>query len=68
MAAAEESENSGVLVRLRAYLAQAQLGGIERLPPERELATALGFTRGELRKALAARAVTAEPFAKVKQF
>jgi GntR family transcriptional regulator, transcriptional repressor for pyruvate dehydrogenase complex len=53
MAAAEESENSGVLVRLRAYLAQAQLGGIERLPPERELATALGFTRGELRKALA---------------
>jgi DNA-binding FadR family transcriptional regulator len=52
-AATEGSENSGVLVRLRAYLAQAQLGGVERLPPERELATALGVTRAELRKALA---------------
>jgi DNA-binding FadR family transcriptional regulator len=43
----------GVLMQLRAYLAQARLPENTRLPPERELAAELGVTRAELRKALA---------------
>ena len=40
------------LDRLRAFLGEVPLDG--RLPPERELAVALGVSRAELRKALAA--------------
>jgi DNA-binding FadR family transcriptional regulator len=43
----------GVLMQLRAYLAQAKLPEDGRLPPERDLACELGVTRAELRKALA---------------
>ncbi|MBE9603790.1 FadR family transcriptional regulator [Acetobacteraceae bacterium H6797] len=43
-----------VLTLLQAYLAQAHLPADGRLPPERELAEALGVSRGDLRKALAA--------------
>lgn len=42
----------GVVTHLRAYLAQAKLPEDGRLPPERELAGALGVSRAELRKAL----------------
>jgi DNA-binding FadR family transcriptional regulator len=42
----------GVVAQLRAYLAQAELPDDGRLPPERDLSTALGITRTELRKAL----------------
>jgi DNA-binding FadR family transcriptional regulator len=41
------------LARLRAYLAQIEMPLDSRLPPERTLASALGVTRAELRKALA---------------
>lgn len=43
----------GALVQLQAFLAQRDLSAGSRLPPERELAEALGVSRGELRKALA---------------
>ncbi|MDQ0509366.1 FadR/GntR family transcriptional regulator [Ancylobacter amanitiformis] len=42
----------GVVTQLRAYLAQSDLAEDGRLPPERELASALGVSRAELRKAL----------------
>lgn len=42
-----------VLVQLRAYLAQPHLTPGSQLPPERELASQIGVSRGELRKALA---------------
>lgn len=42
----------GLVTQLRAYLAQAKLPEDGRLPPERELAAALGVSRAELRKAL----------------
>ena len=41
-----------VVTQLRGYLAQIQLPDDGRLPPERELAAALGVSRTELRKAL----------------
>ena len=41
------------LVQLQAYLAQMDLSGETRLPPERELCESLGVSRGDLRKALA---------------
>jgi DNA-binding FadR family transcriptional regulator len=41
------------LVQLQAYLAQLDLPGDSRLPPERELCETLGVSRGDLRKALA---------------
>ena len=50
----KEISGVGVLMQLRAYLAQARLPDNGRLPPERELAAELGVTRAELRKALAA--------------
>jgi DNA-binding FadR family transcriptional regulator len=43
-----------VLTLLQAYLATTPLPASGRLPPERELAEALGVSRAELRKALAA--------------
>ncbi|WP_159994258.1 FadR/GntR family transcriptional regulator [Roseomonas sp. 18066] len=43
-----------VLTLLQAYLATTPLPDSGRLPPERELAEALGVSRAELRKALAA--------------
>ncbi len=49
----KEISGTGVLMQLRAYLAQARLPENRRLPPERELAAELGVTRAELRKALA---------------
>jgi DNA-binding FadR family transcriptional regulator len=48
-----ETSGIGVLMQLRAYLAQAKLPTDGRLPPERDLAQELGVTRAELRKALA---------------
>jgi DNA-binding FadR family transcriptional regulator len=48
-----ETSGVGVLMQLRAYLAQAKLPDNGRLPPERDLACELGVTRAELRKALA---------------
>jgi DNA-binding FadR family transcriptional regulator len=48
----EAGTNRGIVTQLRAYLAQAELPEDGRLPPERDLATALGVTRTELRKAL----------------
>jgi DNA-binding FadR family transcriptional regulator len=50
----EAGSNRGVVTQLRAYLAQAELPEDGRLPPERDLAVALGVTRAELRKALGA--------------
>jgi DNA-binding FadR family transcriptional regulator len=50
----EAGSNRGVVTQLRAYLAQAELPEDGRLPPERNLAVALGVTRAELRKALGA--------------
>ncbi|HET6622279.1 MAG TPA: FCD domain-containing protein [Dongiaceae bacterium] len=41
------------LTQLRTYLAQIEMPLDSRLPPERTLASALGVTRAELRKALA---------------
>ncbi|MDQ4136831.1 MAG: FCD domain-containing protein [Pseudomonadota bacterium] len=49
----KEISGVGVLMQLRAYLAQARLPENGRLPPERELAAELGVSRAELRKALA---------------
>jgi len=43
---------SGVLSNLREYISQSGFKAGERLPPERELTTALGVTRNTLRKAL----------------
>lgn len=48
----QEISGVGVLMQLRAYLAQARLPENGRLPPERNLAAELGVTRAELRKAL----------------
>ncbi|NNU81083.1 FadR family transcriptional regulator [Halovulum dunhuangense] len=45
-------EDAGALTQLRAWLAQRDLGDNARLPPERELCTILGVSRGDLRKAL----------------
>ena len=50
----EAGSNRGIVTQLRAYLAQAELPEDGRLPPERDLAVALGVTRSELRKALGA--------------
>ena len=41
------------LARLRAYLVEMELPLDSRLPPDRDLASALGVSRAELRKALA---------------
>jgi DNA-binding FadR family transcriptional regulator len=49
----EDISGVGVLMQLRAYLAQARLPENGRLPPERDLAAELGVSRAELRKALA---------------
>lgn len=49
----ETGDGRGALTQLRAYLAQSDLPGNARLPPERELVEILGITRGDLRKALA---------------
>ncbi|MCT7374249.1 FadR/GntR family transcriptional regulator [Chelativorans salis] len=51
----ENLANGGhaALVQLQAYLAQMDLSGETRLPPERELCESLGVSRGDLRKALA---------------
>lgn len=51
---AKEISSVGVVMQLRAYLAQAELPENGRLPPERDLAAELGVSRAELRKALAA--------------
>ena len=48
----EAGPNRGIVTQLRAFLAQAELPEDGRLPPERDLAAALGVTRTELRKAL----------------
>jgi DNA-binding FadR family transcriptional regulator len=48
----EAVSNRGIVAQVRAYLAQAELPEDGRLPPERDLAAALGVTRTELRKAL----------------
>src|SRR6056297_2855036 len=45
-------ESAGALTQLRAWLAQRGLPENARLPPERELCTLLGVSRGDLRKAL----------------
>jgi DNA-binding FadR family transcriptional regulator len=55
---AEAAESEGdrgqsALIQLRAWLAQRKLAPGARLLPERELAEALGVSRGDLRKALA---------------
>jgi len=42
------------LVQLQAFLAQMDLSGETRLPPERDLCERLGVSRGDLRKALMA--------------
>ncbi|WP_309084988.1 FCD domain-containing protein [Chelativorans sp.] len=47
------SGGHAALVQLQAYLAQMDLSGETRLPPERELCEGLGVSRGDLRKALA---------------
>jgi DNA-binding FadR family transcriptional regulator len=48
-----EADTAPVLTLLQAYLATTPLPASGRLPPERELAEALGVSRAELRKALA---------------
>lgn len=48
-----EARPSDVLPRIRAFLTQADTLDDGRVPPEREMAQALGVTRAELRKALA---------------
>ena len=50
--AADTHLEKGIVTQLRAYLAQIELPDDGRLPPERELSTALGVSRTELRKAL----------------
>lgn len=47
----QDGANAG-LTQLRAWLAQGEIKDNSRLPPERELCTLLGVSRGELRKAL----------------
>lgn len=49
-----ETDAAPILTQLQAYLATTSLPPDGRLPPERELAEALGTSRAELRKALAA--------------
>jgi DNA-binding FadR family transcriptional regulator len=49
-----DTETAPVLTLLQAYLATTALPASGRLPPERLLADALGVSRAELRKALAA--------------
>jgi DNA-binding FadR family transcriptional regulator len=49
----EAGDGRGALTQLRAYLAQSDLPGNTKLPPERELVEILGVSRGDLRKALA---------------
>jgi DNA-binding FadR family transcriptional regulator len=49
----ESGDGRGALTQLRAYLAQSDLPGNGKLPPERELVELLGVSRGDLRKALA---------------
>jgi len=49
----EAGDGRGALTQLRAYLAQSDLPGNAKLPPERELVEILGVSRGDLRKALA---------------
>ncbi|EHM01922.1 FCD domain protein [Acetobacteraceae bacterium AT-5844] len=49
-----DTDSAPVLTLLQAYLATTTLPPSGRLPPERELAEALGVSRAELRKALAA--------------
>jgi DNA-binding FadR family transcriptional regulator len=49
-----DTDTAPVLTLLQAYLATTTLPASGRLPPERELAEALGVSRAELRKALAA--------------
>jgi DNA-binding FadR family transcriptional regulator len=51
---ADDISNGTALSRVRAYLAQIEMPLDSRLPPERALASALGVTRAELRKALGA--------------
>lgn len=51
--AAAGTGDSGALARLRAYLARMELPLDSRLPPERDLASTIGVSRAELRKALA---------------
>lgn len=46
-------QDHAALVQLRAYLTRSGLGPDDRLPAERDLAAAIGVTRGALRKALA---------------
>lgn len=46
-------DHHAALVQLRAYLSQGDKAPNRRLPAERELATLVGKSRGELRKALA---------------
>lgn len=48
----DAGSNRSIVTQLRAFLAQAELPEDGRLPPERDLAAALGVTRTELRKAL----------------
>ena len=48
-----DNGRGAALVQLRAWLAQRELPGNSRLPPERELAEIVGVSRGDLRKALA---------------
>lgn len=49
----QTGDRTGALTQVRAYLAQQQLPANSRLPPERELGSILGVSRGDLRKALA---------------
>jgi DNA-binding FadR family transcriptional regulator len=53
VAAASPRAPLGALAQLRDYLAQMALPLDGRLPPERDLAQAIGVSRAELRKALA---------------
>ncbi|WP_406858175.1 FCD domain-containing protein [Alsobacter sp. KACC 23698] len=50
---APDAEAPNAVLQVRAFLARAGTLDHGRLPPERELAQALGVTRAELRKALA---------------
>ena len=42
----EAGDGRGALTQLRAYLAQSDLPGNTKLPPERELVEILGVSRG----------------------
>ncbi|WP_374375326.1 FadR/GntR family transcriptional regulator [Dongia sp.] len=53
VAAASPRDDKSALAQLRAYLARMALPLDSRLPPERDLARAIGVSRAELRKALA---------------